>query len=151
MEEGKPLDENSCSRGLEQYLTVNVISNKHNVRRAIQVVLDLQDRQFELTMYDDQAISKAYQNVSSSCHLWAAVVGLRDRQEAADAYDDNEDKPNSGDFLPSNHMLKESVGRLAPILKEGRLPRGTTHLQPADVTNDGLLGRAKVVHICMVQ
>ncbi|KAL3931682.1 MAG: hypothetical protein SGBAC_011195 [Bacillariaceae sp.] len=91
MEEGNPLGADSCSRGLERYLTLNAISKEHNVRKAVQVVLELQDRQSKLETFDQQAISKAYQNVSSSCHLWAAVVGLRDRQEAACAYNDDDD------------------------------------------------------------
>ncbi|KAL3935108.1 MAG: hypothetical protein SGBAC_009311 [Bacillariaceae sp.] len=92
MEQGKTLnDKKSCSRGLERYLTVNAIAKQENQRSAWQSVFDEQTRQTKLNQYDEEAIARVYRNVSSSCHMWAAVLGLRDQREATKYIQDDDD------------------------------------------------------------
>eukprot|EP00980_Cylindrotheca_fusiformis_P024303 scaffold11725_cov116-Cylindrotheca_fusiformis.AAC.12 len=87
MEKGKTLhDKKYCSRGLEQYLKKNSIPRAANIQQGVSAVLKAQHdlrqttlRNFEL---EDIRIAKAYQGVSSSCHMWAAVIGLRDTRTA---------------------------------------------------------------------
>lgn len=87
---GMLLDDDSyCSRGLEQYLEMNAILRKENTRKAIEAVLDEQDRQLQLEYYNEEAISEAYQNVAEPCALWASIVGHRDEQEVTCAFDDD--------------------------------------------------------------
>eukprot|EP00980_Cylindrotheca_fusiformis_P024300 scaffold11725_cov116-Cylindrotheca_fusiformis.AAC.9 len=87
LERGKILrNKKYCSRGLEQYLAKNAISKAANRQQGVSAVLQKQydlrqvtDREYEL---DDIRIAEAYQGVSSSCHMWAAVIGLRDMRNA---------------------------------------------------------------------
>eukprot|EP00980_Cylindrotheca_fusiformis_P024297 scaffold11725_cov116-Cylindrotheca_fusiformis.AAC.6 len=87
LEKGKILrDKKYCSRGLEQYIAKNAISKAANRQEGVSAVLQEQhdlrqvtEREYAL---DDIRIAEAYQGVSSSCHLWAAVIGLRDMRNA---------------------------------------------------------------------
>jgi len=93
MERGKVLkDKKYCSRGLERYLTFNYIARKQNSRKAIQSVLTEQNRQqCENQEYNDEAIARVYHNVSSSCEMWAIVIGMRDQKEAESYVDEDDD------------------------------------------------------------
>jgi hypothetical protein len=53
-------------------------------------VLQEQDIQKEEGRYDDEAIGKAYYQRTSSCQMWASVVGLRDQRSSEDYLDDVE-------------------------------------------------------------
>mmetsp|Transcript_20193 Transcript_20193/g.49529 ORF Transcript_20193/g.49529 Transcript_20193/m.49529 type:complete len:212 (+) Transcript_20193:68-703(+) len=91
MEKGKVFkDKKYCSRGLEKFQTCNYISRKETSRKAIQSVLDEQDRQDELEVVDDESISQVYHNVSSSCQMWATVIGFRDQKDAESYIDDDD-------------------------------------------------------------
>ncbi|KAL3931684.1 MAG: hypothetical protein SGBAC_011197 [Bacillariaceae sp.] len=88
-------DEKFCSRGLEKYQVCNFIARKENSRTAMQSVLYEQERQDESQVYDDESIAQVYHNVSSSCQMWATVVGLRDQKEAERYIDDGDDDDDS--------------------------------------------------------
>ncbi|CAJ1942254.1 unnamed protein product [Cylindrotheca closterium] len=116
LQDGCPFDAISCSRGLEQYLTVNASLKQSNKSKAQQIVLDEQDRQLEVEKNDENAISKAYQDVSSSCHLlWAAVLGHRDQQDAAQAYNDG-DEDEILVAESSNSTLDKSLDGPEPLI-----------------------------------
>lgn len=92
MAKGKVLkNKKSCSRGLEKYQICNFIARRENSGTAMQSVLDEQERQDESQLYNDEAIAQVYHNVSSSCQMWATVVGLRDQKEAERYIDDDDD------------------------------------------------------------
>lgn len=121
-------DKKFCSRGLEKYQICNFIARKENSRTAMQSVLDEQERQDESQIYDDEAIAQVYHNVSSSCQMWATVVGLRDQKEAAkyiEECDDNiwenatsipsqpstpkEKNPISNNMRPMSQLMQVAV------------------------------------------
>ena len=79
------LDKKYCARGLEAATYVGMQSRRQNRSLAYKVVLVLQTQQKQVGVYDDEAIAQSYRRVSSSCQLWANVVGSRD-QRAADLY-----------------------------------------------------------------
>ncbi|CAJ1942252.1 unnamed protein product [Cylindrotheca closterium] len=108
MEEGKILhDMKSCSRGLERYLTVNAFQKKESQRVARRSVLDEQTHQAELNQRDEEAIARLYNNVSSSCQMWAAVLGLRDQREA-EKYIQDDDLETRFDDLETLTQAQES-------------------------------------------
>ena len=109
MEQGKVLhDIKSCSRGLEKYLTVNAIQKTENHRTACQAVLDEQSRQAKSGTHDDENIARLYNNVTSSCQLWAAVLGNRDQQEAEKYNQDYDDIWDDLDALTQSQESQES-------------------------------------------
>jgi hypothetical protein len=88
MESGKILkDKKYCSRGLESHTRLASLSKTLNRKPAVDAVLDEQDEQQHLGIVDEEIIAQRYQQTTSSCQLWATIVGLRD-QRAAEAYMD---------------------------------------------------------------
>mmetsp|Transcript_45733 Transcript_45733/g.110836 ORF Transcript_45733/g.110836 Transcript_45733/m.110836 type:complete len:184 (+) Transcript_45733:82-633(+) len=83
-----------CVRGLESHTTLGSISKRNNREAAYTAVLEEQERQWNANDETDvQAISDAYRCTTSSCQLWAQVVGNRDQQEVeAYLYDDDEEE-----------------------------------------------------------
>ena len=80
-----------CVRGLEGHTTQGSIIKKSNRSAAYIAVLDEQDRcRNEAREIRVQAISDAYRRTSSSCQMWAQVVGNRD-QQAVEEYLYSED------------------------------------------------------------
>jgi hypothetical protein len=73
-------DKKYCSRGLETRLCS--ITKSANRKLAFSAVLDEQEEQRQLGGVDDEAIGQLYNQVSSSCQLWATTLGLRDQREA---------------------------------------------------------------------
>ena len=82
-----------CVRGLEGHTTQGSILKKSNRSAAYISVLEKQDRcRNEAREIRVQAISDAYRRTSSSCQMWAQVVGNRDQQAVEEyLYEDNED------------------------------------------------------------
>ena len=73
-------------RGLESMTSTGYISKNNNRSAAFVAVLEEQERQWnESEEVKVQAISDAYRRTSSSCQMWAQVVGNRD-QQAVEAY-----------------------------------------------------------------
>eukprot|EP00934_Nitzschia_sp_Nitz4_P000909 Nitzschia sp. Nitz4//scaffold42_size132992//21014//21655//NITZ4_003382-RA/size132992-processed-gene-0.3-mRNA-1//1//CDS//3329551667//909//frame0 len=72
-----------CPRGLERMTRIGKMQAAENRRNAVNLVLDEQDRQAMEGVYDDDYTAYLYHSISSSCHLWSAVVGLHDQKEAA--------------------------------------------------------------------
>lgn len=72
-----------CMRGLEHQTTVGSRSRSTNRQNASICLLDAN---FD-TPEDAEAIAEAYGTISSSCHLWAHCVGLRDQKQAERYHD----------------------------------------------------------------
>ena len=88
MERGEALlDKKYCSRGLEGHTRVGYTHKTQNRSDSIHRVLAEQDAQLRERTSDDEAISVAYREVSSSCLLWAQVQALRDQKEAEEYLD----------------------------------------------------------------
>jgi hypothetical protein len=80
-EEGSKLkDKKYCSRGLEGHTTVGAVAKMRNIALATNAVLDEQMTQWEEGVYDEDTIAEIYRRTSSSCQLWAQLVGRRDSQ-----------------------------------------------------------------------
>jgi hypothetical protein len=87
MENGESLkDKKYCSRGLESHTRIAAISKSQNRKLAVNAVLDEQDEQ-ELDTPDEESISHAYCQVTSSCQFWASTIGLRDQRSAEECMD----------------------------------------------------------------
>jgi hypothetical protein len=88
MQNGEVLkDKKYCSRGLESHTRLAAISKTLNRQTAINAVLDEQEDQRQTGDVDEEDIAQRYQQATSSCQLWACIVGLRD-QRAAEEYSD---------------------------------------------------------------
>lgn len=125
LEQGKVFkDKKYCSRGLESYQAY--ICRKQNYGNAMQSVLDEQDRQIESDEYNHESIAQAYRNVSSSCHMWAAAIGLRDQKEAESCIDDKvwenvtkfSVQPSKPSKIPATKSHISSSMRPMTILKQ---------------------------------
>jgi hypothetical protein len=83
MEKGQILkDKKYCSRGLESHTRIGTIIKSKNRKLAFSALLNGQVEQRQLGVVDEEALSQHSNQATSSCQLWATVVGLRDQQEA---------------------------------------------------------------------
>merc|ERR1711935_591496 len=99
-----------CIRGLEGHLIVGSINKKRSRCSAIAAVLEEQARQWNADEeIDAQAIADAYRKTTSSCQMWAQVVGNRD-EKAAEAYqyEDEEVKEVNGTTTVCSFKSAES-------------------------------------------
>jgi hypothetical protein len=81
MNEGCKLkDKKYCSQGLEGHTTLGAAAKMRNRWLAINAVLDEQMIQWEEGVFNEDAIAEIYCKSSSSCQLWANIVGLRDHR-----------------------------------------------------------------------
>lgn len=71
-----------CMRGLESRTRIGANKRQENKLRALEAVLDEQDREFEAGFIDERAISLVYQRVSLRCRNEAHERGVRDEIEA---------------------------------------------------------------------
>jgi len=75
-----------CIRGLEGHSILGSISKKRSRSSAIVAVLEEQARQRKADEgIDAQAIADVYRKTTSSCQMWAQVIGNRD-EKAVEAY-----------------------------------------------------------------
>ena len=81
-------------RGLEGHTTTGSIVKRNNRTTAFAAVFGAQERHWNANDASKiQAISAAYRCITSSCQMWAQVVGNRDQKAVEDyIYDDDEDK-----------------------------------------------------------
>jgi hypothetical protein len=89
LEQGAKLrDQKYCSRGLEAHTKLAGLAKAQNRRAAWDGVLDEEEEQISLGVVDDEPIARSYQDVSSSCQLWARKVALDDQRAAELVYDE---------------------------------------------------------------
>jgi hypothetical protein len=80
MENGEDVnDKEYCSRGLGSYTRLSAISKSQKRKLAVDAVLNEQHEQ-ELDLPNEGGISHASCQVTSSCKLWARMIGLRDQR-----------------------------------------------------------------------
>jgi hypothetical protein len=75
-------DKKYCARGLEGRTKIAYISKVQTRALAINAVLDEQLMQWNEGIVDEDAIAEACHIASSSCRLWASIVGRRDHKAA---------------------------------------------------------------------
>ena len=80
-------DKKYCSRGLEAHTRVAGIIKNQNRRDAFDAVLSEQQTQIRLGVIDQGEIARKYQQIASSCQMWAHNIGLRDQLEANQSFD----------------------------------------------------------------
>jgi hypothetical protein len=91
MDHGETLkDRKYCARGLEAHTGIGSITKSKSRAQSIRAVLQEQDVQIRQGVLDEEAIGVMYHDVTSSCQMWASVIGLRD-QHAAEGYMDGEE------------------------------------------------------------
>jgi hypothetical protein len=77
-------DKKYCSRGLEGCTKIGSVSKAHARAFAMRTVLEEQLTQWIEGVFDEHAIADVYYIASSSCQLWASLVGRRDHLVAED-------------------------------------------------------------------
>ena len=88
-----------CTRGLEGYSRIGSVVKTMARSTALAAVLNEQSRHsLKNEKFDDQAIANVYQRISSSCRLWAQVVGKQDRQTANAIYYQTNEKGDDNDL-----------------------------------------------------
>ena len=88
MDSGEVLkDRKYCSRGLEAHTRLGSITRLKNRRMAFDAVLDEQEEQQQLCFVDEGSIALSYQQVTSSCQMWATAIGLRDQHISEECMD----------------------------------------------------------------
>jgi hypothetical protein len=81
MNEGIKLkDKKHCSRGLECHTTIGDAIKLRNRSLAINAVLDEQMIQWDKGILDEDSIAAIYGMASSSCQMWANIIGRRDHE-----------------------------------------------------------------------
>jgi hypothetical protein len=91
MDHGETLkDQKYCARGLEAHTGIGSITKSKSRAQSILAVLEEQDVQIRQGVLDEEAIGAMYHDVTSSCQMWASVIGLRD-QHAVERYMDGEE------------------------------------------------------------
>jgi hypothetical protein len=92
MDQGKILkDKKYCARGLEALTRMGSITRSKSRAQSIRAVLEEQDAlTSQGVLVDEDAIGFVYHDVTSSCQMWASVIGYRD-QQAAERYMDDEE------------------------------------------------------------
>jgi hypothetical protein len=92
MDQGKILkDKKYCARGLEALTRMGSITRSKSRAQSIRAVLEEQDAlTSQGVLVDEEAIGFVYHDVTSSCQMWASVIGYRD-QQASERYMDDEE------------------------------------------------------------
>lgn len=81
-------DKKYCSRGLETHTKTRSRAKSMTRSLARQTVLREQERQRQEGIRHEDALAHLYHSASSSCQLWANLVGLDDQKEADITYDE---------------------------------------------------------------
>lgn len=127
MEQGKRLkDKKYSSRGLENFTQLSAIVRNDTMDSAIIAVLLEQEEQRKVGETDEHAIRETYQRISHSCHLWAAVIGTRDRRDVEKYLD--EDVADEIEVL-SSHIRTDHYDDLCSSFRSNsmRSSRSSSH------------------------
>lgn len=82
--------DNHTARGLEYRTQEGAWARYENKRDAYDSVLDEQDRQWKYDADDDEKLREAYTPHSEKCHKNAAILALKDEQEAKEIHEQDE-------------------------------------------------------------
>jgi hypothetical protein len=128
MDKGEVLkDKKYCARGLEYNTKMGGIAKLKNRAESINNVLREQANQLNEGASDDEAIARLYHQTTSSCQLWANVVGLSDQRTVDKYVDDVELQVPRAITLEPSKKVKSSIKVLA------RMRRSETVLLLLDV------------------
>jgi hypothetical protein len=117
MDKGEVLkDKKYCARGLEAHTKMGCIVKFKNRAESINNVLREQEKQSNEGTCDDEAIARVYHQTTSSCQMWANVVGLRDHRKVDEYLDDVELQVPRAITHESSTKLKSSI-KLLPRLR----------------------------------
>jgi hypothetical protein len=87
IDDGKKFtDKKYCARGLEGKTRFGSIAKEQNRALAISAVLNEQWTQWEEGIFDEDTIAELYYSASSSCQLWASLIGGRDCRAAEEIH-----------------------------------------------------------------
>jgi hypothetical protein len=75
-------DKKYCARGLEGRTKIGSVLKAQARALAMNAVLDEQLTQWNEGVFDEHAIANVYYIASSSCQLWASLVGRRDHRSS---------------------------------------------------------------------
>jgi hypothetical protein len=73
-------DKKYCARGLEGSTKIGSVSKARTRALAVSAVLDEQMIQWAEGVFDENTIADVYHRASSSCQMWASMVGQRDHK-----------------------------------------------------------------------
>ena len=74
-------------RGLEAHTRGAGIIKNQNRLDVFDAILSEQQTQIRLGVIDEEEIARKYQQIASSCQMWANAIGLRDQCEANKYFD----------------------------------------------------------------
>jgi hypothetical protein len=95
-------DKKYCARGLEGRTKIGYISKVQTRALVANTVLDEQLTQWNEGVFDEDAIADACHIASSSCGLWASIVGRRDQKAAKEIYGSSAEKIYGSSYLMSS-------------------------------------------------
>jgi hypothetical protein len=75
-------DTKFCARGLEGHTWIGSFSKEQNRTLAVNAVLGEQSTQWEEGIFEEYTIAEVYYRASSSCQLWASLIGRHDHRAA---------------------------------------------------------------------
>ncbi|CAJ1953017.1 unnamed protein product [Cylindrotheca closterium] len=104
-----------CTRGLEGHTMIASSNKRRNRSSAVSAVLDEQARQWDESkeQTDAQAIADVYARTTSSCQMWAQVMGNRDQVAAAAfLYKDDDDEESKEVVTVSATTSSNSKSRI---------------------------------------
>ncbi len=108
---GKRLqDKKDCARGLESNTRIASIAKAMNRSLAHHVVFEEQDRQCLRSSRDEDHLAYLYHSASSSCQIWANVVGMTDQRAAEDTHDEDDSKETATSYCHS----KDNISHTSP-------------------------------------
>lgn len=88
-----------CTRGLESHTRIGMCTKDKVQSASIEAVLQEQEQQIEDQLakgeftreLDDESVYLIYNDITSSCQMWATAVGLRDQRVAEALVDELDD------------------------------------------------------------
>jgi hypothetical protein len=99
-------DKKYCARGLEGCTKIGIVSKAQARALATNAVLEEQFTQWNEGVFDEHAIANVYYIASSSCQLWAHIVGRRDHR-AAEEIHGSLDKKSSAPHCHDHEQAKK--------------------------------------------
>ena len=96
-------DNKYCIRGLEGLTKIGKVSKARTRALCTSAVLNEQLIQWEECVLDENTIADVYHTLSSSCQLWAYVVGRRDHKVAKEIHESSHG---------SSSFMRVSAGRV---------------------------------------
>lgn len=111
--------EKYCTRGLESHATLGCISKRKNRTLSLATVLVEQSIQLDEGKINQNTIAAAYRKTTSSCQMWAQVMGKRDELAAQAIY--FEDDLRREETNPNASAMRRASSSPLPSQKETQI------------------------------